>query len=313
MPQLYTQPGEFWRERDFGQKISATFEFIGVHWRTLGRILLYLVVPAALVQSIIAAFMQSQLLATMRHSLSGADATSRLAMYGTTFTSPLYYLSNVASVAFHTILILSVYGYLYLCLYPLVEGAAIAPADVWAIVKRKFVSTFFSLYGVGLLVIFGLFVLAIPGIYLSVVLSLFFIVSMVEDSGFGATISRCVALTKGKWWSTFGLIFVMVLLLYLLLIGFGIVIGILSTVLRGSFPMLTQGSAVFSIIVSALSTLIVLLLYPPILLAMAFQYFNLVERHEGVGMRHMVDQLGQAAPLAGPNAITYRPDEDGEY
>lgn len=318
----YTHESDFRQERSFGQKVSATFEFIGLHWRPLGRVMLYLVAPLALLQGIITALVQSRLLSTMASfgrtgQLGRADPlAAQRAMLGVTFQNPLYYLSMVLGMVFVSMCILTIYGYVMCCLRP--AGAVvepITPAQVWAVAKRHLVGTFFSIWGVSLVIMLGFFVFFFPGIYLSVALSLFFIVRVVEETGFAATISRCLSLTKGKWWSTFGVIFIMIVLLYLLILGLSMVMGVLQAGLHGAFGTTTQPGQISSVFVVALTlffTIITFLLYPPVLLALAFQYFNLVERRDGVGLHHLVGQLGQA-PLAGPDGTTYRPSEEGEY
>lgn len=315
MQPTYTQESDFRRERDFGQKISATFEFIGGHWRPLGRVLLYLVAPAALLQGLVAGLVQSQLFGAVRqaayHQSSSTTWAGRYSAY-TTFSSPVYLLSNVASGIFSTMLILSVYGYLLRCLYPVAPGAPATVAEVWVIVRRQFVGTFFSLYGLGVIIGLSFLVLVVPGVYMIVALSLFFIVRMVEGTGFGTTINRCVRLTRGKWWSTFGLIIMMIVLLWMLLIGFGIITTLFSGSLKSLFLATRTLPTVALIAINLLSGLFTLLLYPPLLLALAFQYFNLVERHEGVGLHRLIDQLGQA-PAAPPGATPYHPTEEGEY
>jgi hypothetical protein len=316
MQPTFTHESDFRQKRDFGQKINATFGFIGVHWRPLGRVLLYLAVPAALVHSILTALLQSQLLGFVRQSTttysSGSGWATQRMMYRETFISPLYYLNAAVSALFFTILILSVYGYLLRCLYPTTPGAPITVADVWEVVKRKFLGTFLSSIGLALIVGLGFVVLFIPGFYLAVSLSLFFVVYTVEGSDFISTISRCLSLTSGKWWSTFGLIFIMGLMITMVLFGimsvFGIAMGVkgLLTVNSG----LPQAAI---IAFTALTQLLNLLVYPPLLLALAFQYFNLVERKEGLGLHSLIDQLGQAPTTAAPGASTYRPTEEGEY
>jgi hypothetical protein len=52
MKNTYTSPADFWQVRDFGAKISACFEFIGAHWRPLGKCLVYFVLPGALLLGI---------------------------------------------------------------------------------------------------------------------------------------------------------------------------------------------------------------------------------------------------------------------
>ena len=79
-------------------------------------------------------------------------------------------------------------------------------------------------------------------------------------------------------------------------------------------PSITDTSTslgLFAVITTAIASLFNLLIYPPLLVALAFQYFNLVERHDGVGLRNMVNQLGQAPPAV--HNGTYRPDDEGEY
>lgn len=315
MANAYSQESDFRQERDFGQKISATFEFIGVHFRPLGRVLLYIALPAALVQGVLSGLLQTQLVARMQ-TATGAGAGAggvwqrQGALYGTMFTSPTYYLNTVVSQVFTTLLILSVYGYLLHCLAgPAGSGRPATVADVWAVVKREFLGTFFSLWGLGVLVGLGLVVFFLPGLYLMVALSLFFVVRLVEGTGFGATVSRCLFLTRGKWWSTFGVLFIMVLLLYVLLAAAGSVAALLA----GGLTSMVQSvkSPLFSVTVAAITTLFTLLVYPPILLVLAFQYFNLVERKESRGLHALVDQLGQAPVTAAPH--TYRADDEGEY
>lgn len=312
MANTYSQESDFRQERDFGQKISATFEFIGVHFRPLGRVLLYLVLPAALVQGVLSGLMQTQLVARMQTATGAAGGVWRRqgALYGTMFTSPAYYLSTVVGQVFTALLILSVYGYLLHCLAgPAGPGREITVADVWAVVKREFLRTFFSLWGLTVLVVLGFAVFFLPGLYLMVALSLFFVVRLVEGTGFGATVSRCLFLTRGKWWSTFGVLFIMGLLLYVLLAAAGSV----ATLLAGGLTAAVHSvkSPLFAVTVTAITTLFTLLVYPPLLLVLAFQYFNLVERKESRGLHALVDQLGQAPVAAGPHAA--RADDEGEY
>jgi hypothetical protein len=319
----YTHESDFRQERDFGQKISATFEFIGTHWRPLGRVMLYLVVPLALLQGVMTALLQSQLLNSMgtfgrgAYSGRGRGGTGMLdaqrAMLGASLQNPVYYLTIILSTLLTTMLVLSIYGYVVCCLRPAgTMPADITPGEVWAAVRARLVGTFFSFYGVFIIIALGMFALALPGIYLSVALSIFFIVSLVEHTSFFTTVQRCLSLTRGKWWSTFGVMFIMLILLYLLLTGFTIVLGLVGVGLRSAIVPLAQNMTVFGIVIAALGTFFKLLLYPPILLVLAFQYFNLVERHDGVGMQQLVSQLGQT-PAAGPTSATYHPSDEGEY
>ncbi|MBF9220075.1 hypothetical protein [Hymenobacter ruricola] len=315
---LFAQASDFRRERDFGQKISATIEFIAAHWRGLGQVLLYLVVPATLARHLLAAVVQRYLAVELpgpgaARPLDSASVLSRqLGLWKLIYASPAYWLNTLAGSVCFTLLMLSVYAYVGLLLQRRAPGPPVAVAEVWAGVRRGFIGTFFSLWGVVLLVGVGFGCLLVPGIYLSVALSLFFIVRQAEGTGFGQTLGRCLHLVRGKWWSTFGLIFITLLLLYIILVGEGAVAVLLSGGMSAALHASRTHSPLFTVVVTSIGSVATLLLYPPLLLALAFQYFNLVERKEGVGLRLLVDSLGQTPALQVSNAA-YRPTDEGEY
>ena len=312
----FNQEADFRRLRDFGQKFSAAFEFIGAHWRGLGRALLYIVLPAALLNGILSAVLQKQFLG------QGIAAASRsgsllngLNAFNAIQQSPLYWVNIAASGIFVMLLVLTVYSYVLNCLHSTPGDGPIAVGQVWAVVKGEFLGSYLAYFGILIIVVVGFFLFAIPGIYLSVAFSLFYITKLVEGTGFIDTCRRCLNLVKGKWWSTFGLLFVMGFMLAIIVGVLGSMVGGLVFVLgRGAGlyqPGASQSLSLFAVLTTTIGGLLNLFIYPPILLAIAFQYFNLVERRDGVGLHLMVNQLGQA-PTPVQNA-TYRPDDEGEY
>lgn len=320
MQNTFDHEADFRQERDFGQKISATFEFIRAHFRPLGRVMLTLVVPAALLRSIVEVLGASRLTGVAQEAMqtsSGVWGMQRQ-MYGAYLSQPLYWFSISLNTAFFTLLVLTVYGYLRCCLerpaaLPSLPAAEITPTQVWAVIKQQFISTFFSIWAVAIMTAVAMLVLFIPGIYLSVVLSLFFVIKVMEGTSFSSTLSRCSFLIKGKWWSTFGLLMVMVMLLYMLLVALSLVSVALSGGLQGLLHIATRESPILIVAITALNSLIQLLVYPVMLLVLAFQYFNLVERRDGLGMSKLVAQIGQLPATATVRNEAYRADEEGEY
>ena len=307
MKNNYTTPADFWQERDFGAKISAAFEFIGAHWRPLGRVLLYLVVPFALAQGIVSVLLQPRILNAIQQGRSEGFST-----YTAGFQSPWSFLNGIMGGLFYAVLILSVYGYLSRCVYAEQPGAPVTVPQVWEVVKNRLVGTYFSLIGIWLLIAFGFICLFVPGVYLVVALSLFFAVSVLENSGFMTAISRCIDLIKGKWWSTFGLLFIMGILFYLVFAS----LGVLVVLVGGVKSLLFSAGSGFSlslIVITAVSGLLSVLFYVPLMLVLAFQYFNLVERREGVGLRLLVNKLGDEQAATTAESSHYQPDEEGEY
>ena len=313
----FAQESDFRQLRDFGQKFSASFEFIGAHWRGLGQAMLYLVLPAAILQGIVSALLQKQVFAqALRGTGTGMGKLQQLTMLDGMYQSPIYWINVAISGIFIMFLVLTVYAYVRCCLRPVPTPASITVGEVWAVVKSEFIGSYLSYFALLMLIIIGFFLLGIPGIYLSVAFSLFYITKVVEGTGFVTTCRRCLQLVRGKWWSTFGLIVMMSFALGLVLAVVGSVVGGLSYFAARQVGFLQTDDAssslvLFTVITSALTGLLNLLIYPPLLLALAFQYFNLVERRDGVGLRNMVSQLGQAP--AAVHTTDYRPDDEGEY
>ena len=314
----FTHAADFRRERDFGQKISATIDFIAGHWRPLGRVLLYFVLPAAILRSALSVLVQYQLPIQGLQRAPGQlfDATQMLAMQGNMweaiFTSPAYWLNSLAGSIFFTVLLLSTYGYVLLLLERRTAGPPVTVAEVGAVLRREFVGTIFSLWAIGLLISAGFLFCIVPGVYLGVVFSLFFVVKLAEGTTVGETLRRCFYLMRQKWWSTFGLLLVSLLLFYIVLAGQGAIVVLLSGGLQGVFNALRDQSPWVTVFFTSIGSIATLLLYPPLLLVLAFQYFNLVERTDGTGMRLLVGSLGQT-PAPQANSAAYRPDDDGEY
>ena len=131
----FTQEADFRQRRDFGQKFSATFEFIAAHWHGLGRCLLYLVLPAALLRAVAAGVLQQQTLTGIFNNATpggGGNATAQqIAMMSRMVSTPLYWVSLTFGIAFATLLVLTVYGYVKLCLRPYPSAEPIMPRDVW--------------------------------------------------------------------------------------------------------------------------------------------------------------------------------------
>ncbi|MCB2378229.1 hypothetical protein LGH70_11580 [Hymenobacter sp. BT635] len=339
----FTHASDFLRERDFGRKIEASFDFVRAHFRPLGRCLLYIVLPLMLIRGIAGGLLQARLggiFTSWRRVISPGQGNQAeaLRVMSDLLSGPEYWVTIVAALCSFTLMILTVYSYVVLRLEKEDPAEPVTVAEVWAIVRQRFLGALLSFFGLGLLTMLAVLVMAIvaallgavllksPVIiallifvvygamgYAMVVLSLFFIVQIRERTGFFATISRCFSLVWGKWWSTFGLIFVMALLIMMLgLVVFGITSLISSPMLLTNQSSTSALSNLLSIVTSCLNSVAMLALYPFLYLALAFQYFNLVERKEGQGLYSLVDSIGtQPAAVAAPRS--YQPDDEGEY
>ena len=274
---------ELRQTRDFGEVISATFEFIRQNFRKLLTCVLYLGGPFALLGAVSSALYQSQTPLNM------------------TNPTDIFSASWVVSLGVHLLVVLtaSVVVTATVCHFVLLylTGEEFEVNDVWRLVKKDFWMLLFASVGYTLLCIPAFLLCFFPGIYVSVALLPIFVILLVERIGFRESISRSFRLVSGRWWPTFGILIVMgmvqgmitlvVVLPFLIAMG---VMGILSvqsgeTPAGGTFLLLYTITNSMQILVSVLCSSIVVV-------ALAFQYFSLVEEKEGVGLRQRIGTLG---------------------
>ncbi|NVO29845.1 hypothetical protein [Hymenobacter lapidiphilus] len=339
----FNRPTDFLRRRDFSQKMEATFDFIRAHATPLVRVLVVLVLPLALLTGIGTSLLQGQMLGTIstlkaQAGGSSADNTMSSTMMTGIFTSPTLWLTMLAGILLFALLHLVVLGYVVLQAERTTDEPVTA-GEVWQLVKARFLGMVGTLVGLVALFMVGSF--AIGGVlmatgsllssapwiifplilllyvamfYAIAPLSLYFMVWLREGRGFFGSLTRSFRLAWGKWWSTFGLIMVITLIMYLILMLSMVVLSAFGLPFAGlmSGELETGSTRVLLIVYSALQSLITLIYYPFILVAISFQYFNLVERLDGTGTRLMVEAIGEPVlATAVPQAL--RPDDEGEY
>ncbi|MBK9099954.1 MAG: hypothetical protein IPM14_18030 [bacterium] len=164
--------------------------------------------------------------------------------------------------------------------------------DVWKRVKKIFFPVFLTGIGYSFFVGLGFVFLIVPGIYLSITLSIIFIVRLEEEIGFFDAVSRCIKLIKDNWWFTFGFILVIGIiqgfLTYALYIPTYIMMFV--TAFSGVDSESSGLNRILYIITSIISSLGVIL-YSISTVAIAFHYYNLVERKEAPGLLEQIDQI----------------------
>ena len=141
-------------------------------------------------------------------------------------------------------------------------------------------------------------------VYVVVSLSLLFIRAH-EKIGFFEAMNRCFILIRDKWWSTFGLLIILSLIqstiasMFLLPWYFNFFMTMMHS-LDGS-PV-QEPSFIQELINNIFMTLyfvVSFLLYSLPLIALAFQYFNLVELKEAKGLLSRIDSIGKPMEVSG--------------
>ncbi len=277
----------FREERDLGQKINATFGFIRQNIIALLRYFGFIVLPFALTGGVFLGIYQRRVLTLARGE--------RDIEYGTwaeyTFYNQISSFSYLAGVfcAFISFLLISLVVYGYILEY-MDNGGQVAGGAVWDRVKENFFRVFFTSLGVFLLCMLGMVLLVVPGIYLSVALSFYLMVMLREELSFVETIERCLYLIKGNWWNTLGMLIIVSFIQALMALVLGLPVWILQVMQVLQLP--GADNDFLMIAANTLSSVLSIFMYVIIIVALAFQYFNLVEIKDGIGLLEQAELIG---------------------
>ena len=291
------------QQRDFGNKINATFQYVTQNFRSLGLALLYIVGPLALLTGIASGVVQSNVLSTVGATTQAnpADPLAGFRMLQTIFT-PTYWVALFSGLL--TGLAVNVVTYVHMKLYAETNGAASSVSEVWRatqpLIGRSLIITILG----AIITVVGFFFFVVPGIYVAVVLSLALAVTTFEGTDFGQTWNRCFKLIRDKWWSTLGLLVIMGIISFIVGLIFNIPSGVVGFLVAGK--LLPSASTSWLVLTTIISSVGGTLLRSLICVALAFQYTNLVERQEGRGLISAIDSIGTTS-------IKPRLEDEGEY
>ncbi len=290
----YSPKIEFYKKRQFSDKINATFTFIRENALPYIKIQLMIAGPILLLVNI---FMNRLSIGFI--GMSPDDITANMIidffqLYGLMLLSTLV-----------TATLVPIITYSYMAAYR--ENA---PSDITpAIVLNDLGSKFFNLLGFNILmyivVIIAAFFFLIPGLYVGIVLSLGSSIIVFEKNNPLDAFGRAFTLIKGKWWSTFGLIIVMGIIGYVINMFFSLprtlVYGVkmFTAAIDGgdlsNFSDMSAGEQALSILFSVFETFGAILLYSLVYITLAFQYFNLVERRESRGLMSQIQGMDESS------------------
>ena len=318
---------EYHQTRDFSRKMNATFEFIKQNWKSLGKATLFIAGPPVLVASLIMGSSFADMFALGSFNSNPEDALE-------IFSSPTFWLElGLAMILFLLSSVMSLATINnYIILYEELKTNDIPTALVWERVRKTFwtylgtaIYFFFSFVilcfvvaiPIGLLaatspvlIVFGVWALFIGMFYLIFSVSLTFVIRGYEGLGFFESVARSFKLVQGKWWSTFGLIFILYLIMaiisYIPIFPLYIIIGVsaMHNVSTDASANPLEGMSTVTMILMAVYYMFQLLLSALPNVGIAFQYFNLVERKEAKGLMSSIDSFGET-PAAPQNDETY--------
>lgn len=322
------------QERDFGDKINASFTFVSQNFKTIFLSVLYFAGPLSLIGGIANGIVQSNNLSLISTGATKPRGTTAGEIFANSFGDSfahLLTLNYLIAVVFLILASVTVAITVYsIMLEYKTNPEEISIERVWARMKEIFLPVLGS-YGVTILIflmvfiafvaIIGALVSGFGGIFGGVlstivgftgfIIIFYFIVmyslspAIVAFEGIGAfdAFSRAKFLINDKWWSTFGLIMIITIINSFVSVIFGAPAMIVTFMkvlkvdggISGNVPLIltTMISTVGQVVVSSLTYV-----------AISFQYFNLVEKREGNGLKLLIESIGQKKLDL---------NEDGEY
>ncbi|HEY9048786.1 MAG TPA: hypothetical protein VIN08_22935 [Ohtaekwangia sp.] len=329
---------EFQQARNFSQKMSATFDFIRQNFKSFAKSMLFIAGPPVILSSIFIGdifnrFMGLSVAASQ--SQFGNSSAQQMQDY---FSSSTFWLQILGIILFAWIggVITIATTYAYMRIYSEKKTTAIEVSEVWARVRQTFwmhfgtltlyvilMMAFFVILAIPLGIVMGLAgvispFLAIIGVlafYLfvfmfSINMSLIFIIREAENIGFFDALTRLFYLIKNKMWSTFGIGIINVLIqstvsmVFFLPWYISFIISLMHRTSGDAFEepssIMTTVNSIFLILYFVCNTL----LYSLPMIALAFQYYNLVELKESRGLLSNIESFGES---------TAQPQNDEHY
>ena len=264
----------FQKERELGEIITDSFEFLKSELRPLSKLIIRYVLPFVLIYAGLQVYVQMKV-------IGGID-----------FTEPESFMANIGPV-YMNILLASLFAvfvqsllagsfYSYLEIYITKGKGNFDPDEL----KDVLFSNTLTALGANLVVYFvtliGVIMCILPGIYFANSLSLVLMVLFMEKKGLADALNRSWKLVHTQWWNTFIINVLAVVMIYVA----GFIVTLPSTLIGSfGFENSTGGTEMPDFpslywILQGLSAAVSVLLWVIPFTFLAFQYYNLKERSE---------------------------------
>lgn len=268
--------------RDFGDNISDTFQFIRQEGKSL--VLSFLVVGGIFmfINAIVSGIYQKQTFGFMDSLSEGIfNPEQTFSMF-----TPMYFAVIILSVVTYSAMITVVAVYTRFCDE---ENRTPSTAEVWQSFSKYIVRTIVFGFLQSILVIIGLVMCIIPGIYLLVVFLPAPFIIVHENLGISDTFNRCFTINRQGFWQSLGIYLVAGIISSVVSGILGVLLGIV--VGLGTYFSSAQMSTVMAIVMSVVSV-VQYFFYLILFIAVALQYYNLVEQLEGTGLERRISLIG---------------------
>lgn len=285
------------QQRNFGALLSATVEYLRIHFRHLFKAIMFIPGPVVILG---AAIMGTSIGTMLDYATDRVDPPvgAIVPIFGGVFV--ILCAAALMGAVVNEYVVLSVE-----------RERQVEVSEVWEAIRRDIWIIIPTYIGNYVIIVVGYVLLIIPGIWAANVFQIMIPVRLQERLGFGEALSRCIELMRGRWWFTFGYVYVVSLVAGML--SYAFILPLYFTLFAGAFtesfrtPMMIVAIAICGLI--ALVGQFMVSSVPQA--AIAIHYYNLVERHDGVGIAGRISSIGQ--PDLPPESADRIPREKNGY
>lgn len=283
MNQFQTQT-EFYKQRDLGEKINATFDFLLKNYKEILPFMLKKVLPIVLVINVIPAFLPEYYVSNWMNPNMNDSAP---------LVTMIYFIGYIIAIIFAQSIIISM-------LYKKNIVSAQEEPEYYE-VNDEINGNFMKIFVTNLLVVlitggFSL-LLIIPGIIVGVMLNYASIVAIFEKISPTKAISRCWNFGLTKWWSTFGLIMIIGIISAIVNFIFSIpefVFTFVNVILNnGNVDPENIGFGLIFYIVHSISVFGAIVLSTLTYIALTYQYANIREIKESISINSKISKFDE--------------------
>ncbi len=277
---------QFKQQRELGEIISITFKFIRENYKSFLKLIFKNVGPALVL--LVAA------VSYYSYSTLGSPLSTEIFNGGEFIIS--FAILTLALLLYLVLLNGTVFHFIksYISRNGEIDETAISQGvkeDFGRLLKLGVIS--------GLLIFLGLTFFILPGIYLSVPLSIAMAILVFKNEKVSGSISEAFYLVKDNWWITFFSLLAVWLMVYLISMIFQLPLIIYMFI--KAFTIAQEGSAAdmsgmfdwVYLLLTIISSLIQYILYAVIPVSLAFIYFHLNEKKNFTGTYESIEQLGK--------------------
>ena len=273
--------------RDFGEIVGDSFLFLRQNFKPLLRTFFTFCgffVLASIVTAIVQQLNMREIVGNIEPGSYNSTLSNirQLSTFGiTAILNIIFLLLTYTSIP---VTILS-----YIVLYKEKGNTAPTNEEMWGYFKYYYLKILGAVILNGIILVIGLVFCILPFFWLYPIVGLILPIIVMENASYGYSFNQAFRLVKDNWWTTFGAMFVM-----------GIIVGVAGAIVTVPASLWNQISLIshwpggkIAAVLTAILSHVALVLYILPVITLALCYFSLNEGKEATGLMARIDRIGE--------------------